>query len=133
MLGEINHIEIYVGDLEKTSEFWGWFFGELKYKPFQKWDKGMSYKLGGTYIVFVQVEEKFNNPKYHRKRIGLNHLAFRVNSKEEVDKFYTEFLNANEIPTLYETPKPFPEYEEGYYAVYFEDPDRIKLEVAYYP
>lgn len=43
-----------------------------------------------------------------------------------------EFLVTNKIPTLYGTPKLFPEYEEGYYAVFFEDPDRIKLEVAYY-
>jgi hypothetical protein len=34
---------------------------------------------------------------------------------------------------LYEGPGEYPEYHRGYYAVYFEDPDRIKLEVAYVP
>jgi len=30
-------------------------------------------------------------------------------------------------------PADHPEYEPGYYAVYFEDPDRIKIEVMYLP
>jgi len=129
MLGEINHIEIYVDNLEKTSGFWGWFLGELKYKPFQKWDKGMSYKLGGTYIVFVQVEEKFNNPKYHRKRIGLNHLAFCSDSREFVDEMALK-IEKRDIKLLYED-----RYRNGYdkniYAIFFEDPDRIKVELVF--
>ncbi|TMI54977.1 bleomycin resistance protein, partial [Candidatus Bathyarchaeota archaeon] len=28
-------------------------------------------------------------------------------------------------------PKEYPEYRKGYYAVYFEDPDRIKLEFVH--
>lgn len=27
---------------------------------------------------------------------------------------------------------PFPQYTPDYYAVFFEDPDRIKLEVAFF-
>ena len=30
-------------------------------------------------------------------------------------------------------PRDFPEYSPGYYAVFFEDPDRLKLEVAHVP
>jgi hypothetical protein len=32
---------------------------------------------------------------------------------------------------LYGGPKEYPEYRKGYYAVYFEDPDRIKLEFVH--
>lgn len=31
------------------------------------------------------------------------------------------------------TPREFPDYRPGYYAVFFEDPDRLKLEVAHVP
>jgi hypothetical protein len=35
----------------------------------------------------------------------------------------------NKIKVLYDGPKEYPDYSNGYYAVYFEDPDRIKLEL----
>jgi catechol 2,3-dioxygenase-like lactoylglutathione lyase family enzyme len=50
-----------------------------------------------------------------------------------VDRFRREFLDARGVPTLYGTPRDFPEYSPGYYAVFFEDPDRLKLEVAHVP
>jgi len=34
---------------------------------------------------------------------------------------------------LYGGPKEYPEYSEGYYALYFEDPDRIKLDAVHIP
>jgi len=68
---------------------------------------------------------------YYNENIGLNHLAFGVSKKEDVDKFYQEFIIPKGIKPLYNSPKPFPEYTEKYYAVFFEDPDRIKLEVMF--
>ncbi|OLS23908.1 MAG: hypothetical protein HeimC3_22510 [Candidatus Heimdallarchaeota archaeon LC_3] len=55
-----------------------------------------------------------------------------TNFRDDVDRFHNEFLKAKNLKTLYKTPKPFPETTEKYYAVYFEDPDRIKLEICYY-
>lgn len=40
---------------------------------------------------------------------------------------------AHGISTLYGAPREYPEYRHGYYGVFFEDPDRLKLEVAYVP
>jgi catechol 2,3-dioxygenase-like lactoylglutathione lyase family enzyme len=64
---------------------------------------------------------------------GINHLAFRVESRPHVDRFTREFLDARAILTLYGAPRDYPEYRPGYYAVFFEDPDRLKLEVAHIP
>jgi hypothetical protein len=44
-----------------------------------------------------------------------------------------EYLDARRLPTLYGPPREYPEYRPGYYAVFFEDPDRLELEVAYVP
>lgn len=58
--------------------------------------------------------------------------SHKVSSKRKVDQFTKEFLKKNKIKTLYKSPRAFPEYSKNYYAVYFEDPDRIKLEVEYH-
>lgn len=65
---------------------------------------------------------------YHRCKAELNHLAFHADSREQVDKI-TEQLKAKKIKILYEDRHPYAG-GKGYYAVYFEDPDRMKVELV---
>ena len=126
--GLIHHIEIYVSDLKNTVDFWSWFLEELGYSDFQKWEGGKSWRLGETYIVFVQAEERFLDVPYHRCRVGLNHLAFHAISREHVDDV-TQKLRDKGITILYADKHPFAGGKD-YYAVFFEDPDRIKVELV---
>ncbi|MDF0725396.1 VOC family protein [Cytobacillus sp. S13-E01] len=126
--GLLHHIELYVSSLEKTKRFWGWLLIELGYEVYQDWEKGISWRLDNTYLVFVQVDEKFNNIPYHRCRVGLNHLAFHVESKQHVNEL-TKLLKENGTHILYENKHPFAGGPD-HYAVYFEDPDRIKVELV---
>lgn len=126
--GLLHHIEIYVSDLKKSAEFWGLFLEELGYNAFQKWDGGQSWRLGDTYIVFVQTEERFLDVPYHRCGVGLNHLAFHADSRQHVDEM-TETLNNKGINILYKDKHPFAGGAD-HYALYFEDPDRIKVELV---
>ncbi|MBK7252789.1 MAG: VOC family protein [Ignavibacteria bacterium] len=129
MNGIIHHIEIYVSDLERTILFWEWLLTKkFTYEIFQKWDRGISFKLGETYIVFVQTEKKYLSNPYNRKNTGLNHLAFHCSSKEFVDTL-TKELKEKSIHILYSDRHPYAGGEK-YYAVFFEDPDRIKVEVV---
>jgi len=128
MQGEIHHIELYVSDLEKSTAFWQWFLTEVfNYKVFQQWKQGISFKFKKTYIVLVQTEESYLVPTYHRKRTGLNHLAFHCKSRQFVDDLLKKLKEKN-INILY--PETHPDASADYYAVYFEDPDRIKVEVV---
>lgn len=98
--GLIHHIEIYVSDLNRTIHFWDWFLGELGYTPFQIWEGRQSWKLGETYLVFVQAEERFLDIPYHRCRVGLNHLAFHADSRKFVDDM-TKKLQQRGLTILY--------------------------------
>ncbi|WP_438315610.1 VOC family protein [Sporosarcina sp. FA9] len=126
--GLIHHIEIYVSNLKNTVDFWSWFLKELGYSDFQKWEGGKSWRLGETYIVFVQAEERFLDVPYHRCRVGLNHLAFHAVSREHVDDV-TQKLRDKGIGILYADKHPYAGGKD-YYAVFFEDPDRIKVELV---
>lgn len=128
MKGLLHHIEIYVSDLEKTKSFWGWFLSELGYCISSEWSEGISYKLGDTYLVFVQTETPFLQFGYHRKRIGLNHLAFHAESKKMVDEMSDKLISKN-VKILYQDKHPYAG-GENYYAVFFEDPDRMKVELV---
>lgn len=126
--GSLHHVELYVSDLRRSREFYGWLLGRLGYVIFQEWSQGISFKLGSCYIVLVQTEERFLEPAYHRCRTGLNHLAFHAASRAEVDKLCTE-LRERGVTILYPDNHP-DQADQSYYAVFFEDPDRIKLELV---
>lgn len=128
--GILHHVEIYVDDLEATKDFWGWFLSRLGYTVFQEWGAGISYKLDSTYIVFVKTEAEFKEPKYHRCHSGLNHLAFHAPSRQFVDDITLD-LKSKGIAILYQDRHPFAA-GEGCYAVFFEDPMRMKVELCAY-
>jgi catechol 2,3-dioxygenase-like lactoylglutathione lyase family enzyme len=63
---------------------------------------------------------------------GLHHLAFSAESREQVDAFHRDVL----LPvraTVLDPPQIWPQYSEGYYALFFLGPDGIKLELAHTP
>lgn len=132
MEAKIGHLTIYVHDAPYSFTFYEKLFGYLGFKVVFNQDRIFAFTKDGFSFWFEEANELFQKYGYHRKRIGLNHIAFYVNSKEDVDKFNKEFLVPYTIKPLYGSPKNFPEYSKDYYAVYFEDPNRIKLEVAYY-
>ncbi|GIW72202.1 MAG: hypothetical protein KatS3mg102_1744 [Planctomycetota bacterium] len=127
-VGTLHHLELYVSDLERSAAFWGWLLELLGYRPFQRWEGGRSWRLGPSYLVLVQAEGAYLEPPYHRKRVGLNHLALHAASREQVDEV-TRLLRARGVTVLYEDRHPYAG-GPGHYAVYFEDPDRIKVELV---
>lgn len=118
--------------MKRTKHFYDFLLPKLGYQQFQEWEQGFSYKYEDYYIVFVQTRENYNHRQFVRTCTGLNHLAFSIPSKYEVDSLRLELLKAG-VTELY--PDAYPHAGgEKHYAFFFEDPDRIKLEiVAKYP
>ncbi len=124
--GLLHHAEMYVRDLERTVAFWAPFLGSLGYTPYQEWDEGISWRLGPTYLVFVQAPP--GAAELDRRAVGLNHLAFHAGSREEVDEL-TARLRDRDVRILYEDRHPHAGGSD-HYAVFFEDPDGLKVEVV---
>jgi catechol 2,3-dioxygenase-like lactoylglutathione lyase family enzyme len=126
--GLIHHLSIHVANLELSDEFWGWFLGHLGYSKFDSWKDGVSYKLGHTYLDLLQVEDKYRVIPHDRERPGMHHLAFHALSREQVDEL-TDQIRDRGLTILYQEQHPFAGGPE-YYALYFEDPDKIKVELV---
>jgi catechol 2,3-dioxygenase-like lactoylglutathione lyase family enzyme len=130
MKSKISHVEINVLNYIDAIKFYDIIFPPMGIKRINCMKDWTAYSDGQSKIILGRTEDKYKMDGFHRKRAGLNHLAFYSDSKEEVDKFYNEILTPNNIEALYET-KPFG--DEEYYAVFFEGPDRLKLEYVYAP
>ena len=61
---------------------------------------------------------------------GFHRLAWNADSRDQVDKFYRLLLDND--ATVLDAPAEY-DYEPGYYAVYFTDPDGMKLEFLHVP
>ena len=125
----LHHVELYVGDLERSVAFWQPFMSMLGYE-IERWSGGVNFVQGGeeAYFCLLQAPDEHRAVGYHRKRVGLNHLAFRVASRAQVDEV-AAWLKQNGHTLLYEDRHPHAG-GPNYYAVFCEDPDRIKLEVV---
>ena len=125
----LHHVELYVRDVDRSRAFWTPFMDLLGYTE-DRWSQGVNYRLGelDPYVSLVQAPDDHLEAGFHRRRVGLNHLAFRAESRAQVDDVRRWAMAAG-VPLLYDDRYPFAT-APGYYAVFCEDPDRIKLEVV---
>ena len=129
MKGSLAHLQVNVSDpgfYQDLLTFLGW-------RLIDRWGEGFGATDGWSSLWIFEIGSGFTSQPFHRKATGLNHLAFRVGSRGEVDDFHRTYLLLRGVPVLYGGPREYPEYGRGYYATYFEDPVRIKLEVFHRP
>jgi catechol 2,3-dioxygenase-like lactoylglutathione lyase family enzyme len=130
---QLYHLQVNVRDAGRSLPFYKALLGYLEYQTVYDTDSMAGFSGPGADIWVGAAAPEHAGSGFHRKRVGLNHLAFRVARREDVDRFRSEFMAPRRLVALYGTPREFPEYRPGYYAVFFEDPDRLKLEVVHIP
>jgi len=126
MSGRFHHLDIYVGDLASTVAFWGPFLEQLGFRKAADRPAAKSWQGAGAEIFFVQAEPEFVAQGYHRKRIGLNHLAFAVDSRAELASLL-DWVKERGQRLLYAGAI---EETATQHRFFFEDPERIKVEVV---
>src|SRR5215475_11524420 len=127
MYASLYHVQINVADVRALA-FYTRLFDHLGYRVI---DDGPDY-FGVTDDTMMFVFRlRADTP--HACQSGLRHLAFRVGTREAVDLFYRDFLQRIESVGVYSEPREYAEFTRGYYAVRFEDPNGLSLEVAYIP
>jgi catechol 2,3-dioxygenase-like lactoylglutathione lyase family enzyme len=96
-------------------------------------DDGMLGVSGanGASIWFV---DQVNDITNDHDGTGMNHLAFGVDSQDDVDAA-AAWLTEHGIEHLFATPRHRPEFSSDeastYYQVMFESPDRLLFEIVY--
>ena len=125
----IGHIILNVKNFNDSELFYDKILTEMGFEidHVSEGDFGImkSYKQG-EHNLYIRFDRTKKSEEFVRN-VGLDHLAFELNSETEVDKIY-ELINKLNVKITRE-PKKYPEYSESYYAFYFRDPNGIPLEV----
>ncbi len=136
--GNISHIALTVSDLERSTAFYNKVFEFIGFKAVEvpeSTQQPMKTRLkawvGPGYSISIRPSKReFAHRLHDRNAPGFNHMAFNAENRSDVEKLY-EFLKQMGA-TILNAPAEYP-YSPGYYAVYFTDPDGLKLEFAYAP
>jgi catechol 2,3-dioxygenase-like lactoylglutathione lyase family enzyme len=130
----IRHVDLVVSSIERSLEFYGELLRPLGFqRPREvEGERGETifYHSGpGWSLGLRQAPEPPAQP-YDRYAVGLHHLAFDASSRALVDE-RAEWLQ-EQGAEIESGPEEYA-YIPGYYAVFFYDPDGIKLEIVHVP
>ncbi len=133
----IDHIQITVKDLKVAEKFYDNFLPvigfDIKNKVTATIKEHDFHVIEYTHdllaFAITSPRESFKNDAVNRRKPGaLHHLAFKADSRQEVDRAYEELVKIG--ADIVSEPKIHPEYSENYYAVYFKDLENIKYEIV---
>ena len=116
----IDHISIRVSDYEKSKVFYAKLFAFLGFELSDDYGTTIGWTNGRTRYWIAPAEGR----KTHRiGDVGFHHYAFELRRRKDVDALQA-FLEKERVRIV----DPAAEYYDDYYAVFFLDPDGLKLE-----
>ena len=128
-----DHIDLVVASLPRSLEFYRGLLGPLGWTEVSEitGEHGervlyLSPSHRGASSLGLRERQSADQTPHDRYAIGLHHLCFAAPSREAVNERGT-WLAANEAKI--ESPPQEYDYAPGYYAMFFFDPDGIKLEL----
>lgn len=145
--GPLAHIDMSISDPARSIPFYSAFFEALGYKRWHYEHEGFTgpnptratwgvrYADGASFAVEVRPSRGENRDRVcDRYAPGVHHMAFHAETAAAVDAVHEAMLAVG--ARVLDPPTDYGEhaaYSKGYYAVFFADPDGVKLEVAHIP
>ncbi len=131
-LRAIHHVDLAVADVERSLAFYEAVLGPLGMREAERYP---TYR-GTEEVIYLSCGEQLlglrpaDGGEHRYYDVGIEHLAFYVDSREEVDAAYERCLE-------FGARVHFPPEEDrdlpGYYELFVFDPDGMRIEIASWP
>jgi glyoxylase I family protein len=130
----VHHVDLVVSSIERSLPFYRDLLGPLGWHGISetKGERGETIRYlwgAGTSIGLREAQTESEGP-YDRYSVGLHHLALEAASRSVVNE-RAEWLRSQGVE-IESGPEEY-WYLPGYYAVFFYDPDGVKLEIVHVP
>jgi catechol 2,3-dioxygenase-like lactoylglutathione lyase family enzyme len=129
----VHHVDLVVSSIERSLPFYSKLLGPLGFHRVSEveGERGETiWYVSGPGTAVGLREARSESARYDRYSVGLHHLAFEAASRGDVDEraawLRTQAIELESEPQEYT-------YSLGYYAVFFYDPDGLKLEIVHLP
>lgn len=142
MRGGIHHIDLTVKDAHASRAFYESVLGFMGYRlssfisdlneaPHYGYDFDLVDGDSFCSIGILSARGENADREHDRYSAGLHHVAWNAASRDDVDAMHAHLLNIG--ATILDPPAAYPKYGPTYYAVFFADPDGLKLEYVHKP
>jgi glyoxylase I family protein len=129
-----HHVDIVVSSIERSLPFYRDLLGPLGWHGISEvqGEQGETiwYLFGPGSSLGVREARSRRDKPFDRYEVGLHHVAFEAVSRTAVNEA-AEWLRTQDAE-IESGPEEY-WYQPGYYAVFFYDPDGLKLEIVHVP
>ncbi|MEL5990630.1 VOC family protein [Microbacterium phosphatis] len=125
-----DHLGITVDDLARGIARFDPIMQALGFERSDADDSVSWWREGDVELILRPAREPGSGPHVHG-RVGWQHLAFAVDSRDEVERLHAVALAAGW--TAVRDPKIYERFNSRYYASFVEDDDGIRLEFMHNP
>ena len=118
----LSHLTLTVADVEKSTDWWTALLGIQKL--FEGEEEGIKYTVnmhGSGLIIGFRQHEKSGDSRFDEGRVGLDHFAFHVATRSELEKW------AAKLDELSIAHSGIKDVDYGS-IITFRDPDNIQAE-----
>lgn len=144
--GPLSHLDLSVGDPDRSIPFYAALLEGIGFVRFASQEPGWTGDAPRRAAWFIRcadgsffgidlrpAEAAKRERRYDRSAPGPHHVAFHAESRDVVDRVHEQVVAVG--GTVLDAPAEYtgPGYGGGYYAVFFADPDGVKLEVVHHP
>jgi catechol 2,3-dioxygenase-like lactoylglutathione lyase family enzyme len=116
----IDHIRLYVSDLQKSKDFYLAALAPLGYEKVMEFPTSVGIGVQGKPDIWLTADE--------HGHIHGTHVALRADSRKIVDEFHKEAMAAG--GTDNGAPGIRADYHPSYYAAFVHDPDGHNIEAV---
>jgi glyoxylase I family protein len=128
----IHHVDLTVSDVPRSIEFYTGLLGPLGFREYGRYP---SYRGTEEVVYFSFGHQQLglrpaDGGEHHYYNVGIEHIAFFVDTAEEVDEAYER---AVAMGANIHYPPELDRDIADYYALFVFDPDAIRVEIACWP
>lgn len=138
--GGINHVILNVNDLARSKPFYAALMPRIGYPTALEFGNFLGWYGNGCSFWLKQADPRYAGETFSKDRVGLCEVAFNAESRAQIDSLARDLESFG--GRILDPPREYPEYADlpspgsrphmrGYYAVFFADPEGIKLELCH--
>lgn len=134
--GTLHHVALTVKDTEVSGKFYDQILSYMGYTRRQVSDEVkqdmktelLAWVSSAGMVTLRPAKPQHLHSAHERDAPGLNHFAFNAGSREDVDGLHELLVKMG--AEILDSPADYI-YRPDWYAVYFLDPDGVKVEYAF--
>jgi catechol 2,3-dioxygenase-like lactoylglutathione lyase family enzyme len=129
----LGHVDLVCRDLPRSLAFYAAVFGPLGLvEPFliegERGEQIHYLRFPARGSGSLGLRQALEQQEFELYAPGLHHFALTVETREDVDAAHAAAVEAG--AEVLHAPRAWPQYHPEYYATFFLDPDRFRVEVS---